>query len=68
MADVIPLAPLRRPRKAPGEALPGASAQILFFTGVRYERPSEEAPARRPVKSRRVVSKPGCAKRSRREA
>ncbi|PZU93497.1 MAG: hypothetical protein DI527_06515 [Chelatococcus sp.] len=68
MADVIPLAPLRRPRKSPGEGLAGASAEILFFTGVRYERPSEEPPARRPVKARRVVSKPGCAKRRRREA
>lgn len=73
MADVIPLAPLRRPRKAPGEDLSGGSATILFFTGVRYERSCEEAapvlqPSRRSAKTRRVQAKPGCAKRARREA
>ena len=37
MADVIPLAPLRRPRPEAGP-VPAGGAQILFFTGVRYER------------------------------
>lgn len=56
MADVIPLAPLRRTRPEAG-ALPPDGAQILFFTGVRYERaeplPREKAarPARRPAAS-----------------
>jgi hypothetical protein len=43
MADVIPLAPLRRPRPEAG-ALPAQGAQILFFTGVRYERAAEPLP------------------------
>lgn len=42
MADVIPLAPgrHRQPRSC---AFPRQSAAILFFTGVRYERPPEPA-------------------------
>ncbi|MFC5418995.1 MAG: hypothetical protein DI537_00930 [Stutzerimonas stutzeri] len=50
MADVIPFAPRRRfASQAPlGE---GPFGQILFFTGVRYERQHEPAaskPPRRP--------------------
>ena len=46
MADVIPFALWRRyqPRSC---AFPQESAEILFFTGVRYERPIE--PAAKPV-------------------
>jgi hypothetical protein len=42
MADVIPFALWRRyqPRTC---AFPRESAEILFFTGVRYERPAEPA-------------------------
>ncbi len=40
MADVISLAPLRR-LQAPTCPFPRQSAQILFFTGVRYERVPE---------------------------
>ena len=68
MADVIPLAPLLRPQKALGEGISGGSAEILFFTGVRYERPCEEPPSRRAPKTRRPQAKPGCAKRARRKA
>lgn len=43
MADVIPFALWRRyrPRSC---AFPQQSAQVLFFTGVRYERAGEPAP------------------------
>lgn len=52
MADVIPFAPRRRfARTAAADAAP---AQILFFTGVRYERqpePPAAKPQRRPRSS-----------------
>jgi hypothetical protein len=43
MADVIPFALWRRyqPRTC---AFPQENAEILFFTGVRYERPTEPGP------------------------
>jgi len=44
MAVVIPFAPQRRPQPASACSLPPQTADILFFTGVRYER----APAARP--------------------
>ncbi|RXT52967.1 hypothetical protein B6S44_19710 [Bosea sp. Tri-44] len=50
MADVIPFAPRRRSASQSPAAL-GPSGQILFFTGVRYERQPEPAaskPPRRP--------------------
>ena len=60
MAVVIPLAPHRRSQ--PSEA-PAASRQepgtILFFTGVRYERQDEPAPAEPTVPRRpRVLTSP----------
>ncbi len=50
MADVIPFAPRRR-RSSQMAASSGPLGQILFFTGVRYERQPEPAaskPPRRP--------------------
>mgnify|MGYP001578953973 CR=1 FL=1 len=50
MADVIPFAPRRRFTSQPPLA-EGPLGEILFFTGVRYERPHEPAagkPPRRP--------------------
>lgn len=50
MADVIPFAPRRRFASQSTAAM-GLSGQILFFTGVRYERQPEPAaskPPRRP--------------------
>ena len=44
MAVVIPFAPQRRPQQVSACSLPPQTAEILFFTGVRYER----APVARP--------------------
>ncbi len=46
MAVVIPFAPQRRPQQALASSLPPQTAEILFFTGVRYERAPE---ARQPA-------------------
>lgn len=43
MADVIPFAPRRR-SASQGPAAVGPSGQILFFTGVRYERQVDPVP------------------------
>ncbi|PZO00258.1 MAG: hypothetical protein DCF30_10075 [Hyphomicrobiales bacterium] len=53
MAVVIPLAPHRRsqPSEAPA-ALRQEPGTILFFTGVRYERQAEPAPAEPTVRRR----------------
>ena len=45
MAVVIPFAPQRRPRQASACSLTPRTAEILFFTGVRYERAPEVRPA-----------------------
>lgn len=58
MADVIPLAPLRRPRPEAGN-LPGHGAQILFFTGVRYERAAEPLPREKAARPARRPAAPG---------
>lgn len=50
MADVIPFAPRRR-SSSQSLAVAGPFGQILFFTGVRYERqiePAASKPPRRP--------------------
>ena len=44
MAVVIPFAPQRRPQQASTSFLPSQTAEILFFTGVRYERAPEARP------------------------
>ena len=44
MAIVIPFAPQRRPQQAQACSLPPQTAEILFFTGVRYERAPEVRP------------------------
>ena len=53
MADVIPLAPHRRsqPPKVLAASRQGTGT-ILFFTGVRYERQDEPAPAEPTVQGR----------------
>ena len=64
MSIVIPFAP--RPHAAPSQrpALPqGAAAEILFFTGVRYERQPDPAPAEAQVLRRRNAA---AARRSKR--
>ncbi|MCO5092426.1 hypothetical protein [Bosea sp. (in: a-proteobacteria)] len=49
MAVVIPFAPQRRSRPSPGGSSPPRTAEILFFTGVRYERaPEARPPASKP--------------------
>lgn len=51
MADVIPFAPRRRFARTTAAAADAVPAQILFFTGVRYERqpePPATKPQRRP--------------------
>ncbi len=44
MAVVIPFALQRRPQQGSACSLPPRTAEILFFTGVRYERPPEARP------------------------
>ena len=53
MADVIPFAPRRRFART-AAAADAAPAQILFFTGVRYER-QPEAPATKPRRRSRTT-------------
>lgn len=64
MADVIPFAPRRRARQVPAGEPKG---QILFFTGIRYERAAEQPPepdSHKPARrSRRVGSVARQAKR-----
>lgn len=75
MADVIPFAPRPTAARLPADpALPSRAAVILFFTGVRYERPAEaDAAAPQPRRRRRLATadapslvaepRPGRAKR-----
>ncbi len=44
MGDVVFLQPLRKQVEAASVAQDAASAQILFFTGVRYQRMIEPTP------------------------
>ncbi|WP_306227329.1 hypothetical protein [Bosea beijingensis] len=54
MAIVIPLAPQRRQQQASACSLPQRTAEILFFTGVRYERaPEARPPAAKPAANAR---------------
>lgn len=73
MADVIPLAPRRRFRRAAEGSISAQDAEILFFTGVRYERQPEpaqrrSAPAERRAQPKPAGAKPAGAKRARRKA
>ena len=54
MAVVIPFAPQRRPQQAQACSLPPQTAEILFFTGVRYER----APEARPPAAKTSAGRP----------
>ncbi len=54
MAVVIPFAPQRRPQPASTGSLPPQTAEILFFTGVRYER----APEARPPAAKASAGRP----------
>lgn len=54
MAVVIPFAPQRRPQSASAGSLPPQTAEILFFTGVRYER----APEARPPAAKTSAGRP----------
>jgi hypothetical protein len=53
MAIVIPLAPHRRPQSSPSSEPSSKVADILFFTGVRFERPAEPAPMEQPARRKR---------------
>ncbi|WP_332692164.1 hypothetical protein [Bosea sp. (in: a-proteobacteria)] len=63
MADVIPFAPRRRFARTAVAAADAGPAQILFFTGVRYER-QPEPPAAKP--QRRPRSSDGGTREARR--
>jgi hypothetical protein len=63
MADVIPFAPRRRFARTIAAAADAAPAQILFFTGVRYERQPEPPAAKR---QRRPRSSDGGTREARR--
>lgn len=54
MAIVIPFAPQRRPQQVSACPLSPQTAEILFFTGVRYERAPETRPpgAKAPANAR----------------
>jgi len=55
MADVIPFAPRRRFARTSSPETDSVLGQILFFTGVRYER-QPEAPAAKPQRRPRSAS------------
>lgn len=65
MADVIPFAPRRRFARTATAAADAAPAQILFFTGVRYER-QPEPPAAKPQRRPRPTGGSGRDARRRR--
>ncbi|OJV09044.1 MAG: hypothetical protein BGO20_22660 [Bosea sp. 67-29] len=69
MADVIPLA-LRRRWQPRFCAYPQQTAAILFFTGVRYERPTEPAAKRTSAQrdGRAAPAKPVGRRKARRPA
>ena len=52
MAQIIRF-PCKAPADSPGAIVQGASAQILFFTGVRYERAAKETKKKAPRRQRR---------------
>lgn len=68
MADVIPLALWRRYR-ARSCPFPQTNAEILFFTGVRYERATElGARVTQPRSRRPATGKPVARRKARQPA
>ena len=67
MAVVIPFAPQRRPQQGSACSLPPRTAEILFFTGVRYERPPEARPPAAKVSAGARTRKVAARKRVRRQ-
>ena len=57
MSIVIPFAPRAKPAQ-PNLAAPREPAQILFFTGVRYERQAEPMPIDMQPRRRGRPSRP----------
>lgn len=59
MAVVISFAPPRRSQQDRSCPFPRQTAEILFFTGVRYERMAEAAPPKAPARrpARKLVSR-----------
>jgi hypothetical protein len=62
MGDVV-LFSLRKQQTSPVRAPLGATAEIMFFTGVRYQRMSESAPT--PTSDDRPSAQGGKRKRKR---
>ena len=56
MSDLIRFQPAKGPRRS---APDDRGAQILFFTGVRYQRTSEDPPAPAPPQASRLVPRQG---------
>ena len=57
MAVVIPFASQRRSQQERSCPFPRQMAEILFFTGVRYERMAEAQPPKAKAPARKVVSR-----------
>ncbi|MCR4521408.1 MULTISPECIES: hypothetical protein [Bosea] len=67
MAVVIPFAPQRRPQPASASFPPSQTAEILFFTGVRYERAPEARPQAAKASATGRVRKAAARKSARRQ-
>ena len=66
MAVVIPFALQRRPHEARSCPFPQRTADILFFTGVRYERAADARPQETAAGIRPRIRKPAVRKAARR--
>ncbi len=64
MGDILMFKPRPRPSRPRAERDPDASAQILFFLGVRYE-PWVETPAKPPAQIE--ARQPACPAKPRRK-
>lgn len=64
MAVVIPFAPRRRRVAGLLPAIPREAGTILFFTGVRYERPPEPRASGRPERKPSTRSRAKSASKS----
>ncbi len=67
MAVVIPFASQRRSPQDRSCPFPRQTAEILFFTGVRYERMAEAQPPKAKAPGRRLARKVASRKASRRQ-